>query len=94
MKDMTKEAERWGLEPKPASLWWTSTYADEIMDDIEIGTSTGLHKPPFERKFKILGIFSIKLGGRGTARKIGCRVRTRPGGEMRRSTDAMTYHGE
>ena len=23
---MIEEAERWDLEPKPASLWWTSTY--------------------------------------------------------------------
>ena len=44
-----------GLEPKPARLWWTRTHADEKMDDIRIRTSTGLHKLPFEKKFKFLG---------------------------------------
>ena len=42
------------LEPKPASLWWTSTDADERMDDILIKTTTRLHKLPFEKKFKVL----------------------------------------
>ena len=38
-----------GLEPKPATLWWRSTYADEMMEDIEIRTSTRQHKLPFEK---------------------------------------------
>ena len=25
IKDLIQEAEGWDLEPKPASLWWTST---------------------------------------------------------------------
>ena len=26
------------LEPKPASLWWTSTYASEEREDMILGT--------------------------------------------------------
>ena len=64
------EAERWDLEPRPASLCWTSTHADERMDDIKIRTTTGPHKLPFELRFKILGHFQSgqkdeeQLGGK------------------------------
>ena len=29
IQDLNQEAERWDLEPKPASLWWTSIYDSE-----------------------------------------------------------------
>ena len=45
-----------------AGLWWTSTCADERMDDTETRTETGLHKLPFEKKFKILGYTSNQAG--------------------------------
>ena len=61
MRDLIVKAKRWDLEPTPGSQWWTCTCADEMMDDIEIRTSTGLHKLPIEKKFKILG--QTKLGG-------------------------------
>ena len=54
MKDLIEEAERWDLKPKPASLWWTSTDADEMLDQMETRTKTGLHKLPLDEKFKIL----------------------------------------
>ena len=56
MKDLNDEAERWNLEPKPASLWWTSTYASEMTEDITICTRTGRHRNPFERSFRIFGL--------------------------------------
>ena len=43
------------LEPKPASLWWTSTYASEEKSDMILGTSKGCYKFPFEDEFKVLG---------------------------------------
>ena len=55
LKDLIEEAERWDLDPKPASLWWTSSHADEKMDDMTTRTRTRLHKLPFEKKFKTLG---------------------------------------
>ena len=55
MKDLIEEMERWELEQKLTSLWWTSTFTDEKMDDTKIRTRTGLHKLSFEKKFKILG---------------------------------------
>ena len=51
------------MEPNPASLWWTSTYADEMMDDITISTRTGRHKVPFEKSFRFLG-YAVNQAGR------------------------------
>ena len=36
------------LEPKPASLWWTSTYDSEEKSDMNVGTSSGCYKFLFE----------------------------------------------
>ena len=55
LRDLMQEASRWDLEPKPASLWWTSAYASEEKSDIIVGTSTGCYKFPSEDTFKILG---------------------------------------
>ena len=52
IKDLIQEAERWDLEPKPASLWWTSTYDSEEMMDLLIDTKTGRHRTPFVFVFK------------------------------------------
>ena len=38
-------------------------YADEMMDDFEIRTSTRLHKLPFEKRFYILG-YTLNQAGR------------------------------
>ena len=55
LRDLIKEASRWDLVPKPASLWWTSTYDAEEKVDMILGTTAGCHKFPLRRKFKILG---------------------------------------
>ena len=47
MKELVEEAKRWKLEPKPASLWWTSTYASEEKEDMVIKTEAGEHRLPF-----------------------------------------------
>ena len=54
-KDLIEEAGIVDLEPKPASLWWTSTSASEEMEDMILGTSKGCYKFPFEEDFRILG---------------------------------------
>ena len=54
-RDLVEEASRWDLEPKPASLWWTSTCASEEKNDMISGTLTGCYKFPFEDTFNILG---------------------------------------
>ena len=54
-KDLIEEAGKVDLEPKLASLWWTSTYASEEMEDMILGTSKGCYKFPFEEDFRILG---------------------------------------
>ena len=46
LEDLIEEAGKVDLEPKPASLWWTSTYASDEMEDMILGTSKGCHKFP------------------------------------------------
>ena len=41
LRDLIEEASRKDLVPKPASLWWTSTYDPEERCDISIYTPTG-----------------------------------------------------
>ena len=62
LRDLIEEAGRWDLEPKPASLWWTSTYEPEEKVDMILGTTLGCYKFPFEDKFKILGCVMNRQG--------------------------------
>ena len=55
LKDLIEEAAEVELEPKPASLWWTSTNASEEKEEMILGTWTGCFKFPFEDEFRILG---------------------------------------
>ena len=55
LRDLIELASRWDLVPKPASLWWTSTYDDEEKVDMILDTTAECHKFPFEEKLKILG---------------------------------------
>ena len=55
LKDLTEEVGKVDLEPKPASLGWTSTCASEEKEDVILGTTKGCYKFPFEDKFRILG---------------------------------------
>ena len=78
MKDLIEEAERWDLEPKPASLRWTGTYASEMTGDITIYTRTGRHKILFQKSFRIPGyFFEIRQGTRRTAWKQECNVQSK-----------------
>ena len=60
-KDLIEEAAKVDLQPKPASLWWTSTYASEEKEDMILGTSKK-NKFPFEDEFKILGCMMNRQG--------------------------------
>ena len=62
LRVLIEEASRWDLVPKPASLWWTSTYDAEEKVDIFWGTTAGCHKFPFEEKFKVLGCAMNRQG--------------------------------
>ena len=56
LRVLIEEAVKWDLAPKPASLWWTSTYEpEEKRCDRSIDTKSGRQKFPFVGKFKILG---------------------------------------
>ena len=76
MKDLIEEAERWDWEPKPASLWWTSTYASE-----KISTRAGQHRTLI-RVSRFMVTLSIKQDGRKTAWNKECKMQTRLGGGM------------
>ena len=54
LKDLIEEAAKVDLEPKPASLRCTSTYASEEKEGMILGTSTACYKFPFEDEIKIL----------------------------------------
>ena len=54
-RDLIEEASRWDLVPKPACLWWPSTYGSEEKVDMILSTTSRCHKFPFEEKFKIQG---------------------------------------
>ena len=60
MKDLVEEAERWNLEPKFASLWCTSAYADEKKEDMMIKTNKGPDNIPFEKQHVIVGMVAKK----------------------------------
>ena len=62
LRDLIQEAEKWDLAPKPASLWWTSTYDSEEVIVLSINTKTGRHRFTFEEEFKILGCTAKRQG--------------------------------
>ena len=62
LRDLMQEAEKWDLAPKPASLWWTSTFDSEEKSGLSINTKTGRHRFPFDEKFKILGCTMTRRG--------------------------------
>ena len=80
IKDLIPEVEKWDLAPKPASLWWTSTFAFENRTDLSIDSKTGRHRIPIKRKFKILGC-ALESPKKDSGLPRECRVRTN-GGEM------------
>ena len=60
-EDLIQEAEKWDLAPKPASLWWTSTYDSEEKIDLSV-SKTGRHRFPFEENLRILGCTMNRQG--------------------------------
>ena len=55
LKYLVEEVGKVDLEPKPASLWWTSTYASEDKSDMILSTSRACYKFLFQDEFRILG---------------------------------------
>ena len=56
LRDLDEEASRRDLEPKPASLWWTSTYDSEEKSDVNLGSTSGCYTYPFEENFQDFGL--------------------------------------
>ena len=57
LKDLIQEAAKWDLEPKPASLWCTSTYDGDKKMDLVFDIRAARHRVSFEEMFMILGFF-------------------------------------
>ena len=85
VKEPIEEAKRWDLEPKPASLWWSSTHADGIKEDMTMRTQKGQHTFPFELQHYWVHLQPTWQITRKVW-KTGCTERTMPGDEMRRPT--------
>ena len=54
LRDLIEEAETWNVAPKPASLWWTSTYEEEERSEVLVATTGLMYKFPYEEKIEIL----------------------------------------
>ena len=63
MKELVEEVERWDMEPKPTSLWWTRTHAMEKKLDMVIKTAGRKYKLPFVDEFRILVNLFSRDGG-------------------------------
>ena len=74
-------------QPKRASLWWSSTFFEEIKEDMATETEEGT-TVPMRRASRYWEKSSIRLVNRMNVwRKVYKRV-TQHGGEMPRSSDA------
>ena len=93
LKDLLEEAGKVDLEPKPASLWWTSTYASEDKSDMILGTSQGCWKISFEDEFRILGCAMNRQGKTCDAAENECSQQTRLSGRTLRYTRVRTFRG-
>ena len=62
LRDFVVEASRWNLVPKPASLWWTSTYDSEEKIDMIFGHLIWMLQIPFEDQFKKIGCAMNRQG--------------------------------
>ena len=51
MREFIEEAERYDLEPKPASLWWSCTCADDTREDMMIKTAYGYAQVSLRNSF-------------------------------------------
>ena len=51
LRDLIEEAETWNVAPKPASLWWTSSYEEEERSEVLVATTQLMYKFPYEEKF-------------------------------------------
>ena len=62
LRDLIEEAETWNVAPKPASLWWTSTYEEEERSEVLVATTGLMYKFPYEEKIEILGCAMNRQG--------------------------------
>ena len=95
VKDLFEEGERWVLQPKPANLWWSSAYAQDVREDITFETTKGQYKVFSERSFQFLVCFSstqlahrIEVGWNKECRKPTGPVPRRANAQEQRHADA------
>ena len=72
------EQERWDLDPKPASLWWTRVLMRTTKGmNIMFKTQKEMHKFPFEKSFNILNISFIQQVNCSKVWKDWCNVQNK-----------------
>ena len=92
-KDLIEEAGKMDLEPKPASLWWTSTCASEEKEDMILGTSKGCYTFPFEDEIRILGCMMNRQGKTCDAVEERLQWANKAFGRTSRYTRARMFRG-
>ena len=62
--DIIEELLDLDMEPKPESLWWTSTYRGEEKTTLRVGSRTKTWEFPFREVFEVLG-YRFHQDGKG-----------------------------
>ena len=62
---LSKSCCTWTWKPRPESLWWTSTYKDEDMAALKVGSGGKTCDLPFKEVFGVLGCRFFHRDGKG-----------------------------
>ena len=68
------------MEPKPESLWWTSTCKDEDMTTLKLGNRGGKLDLPFKEVFDVRATVSVAIGRGFKAQRGRCAKAWAAGG--------------
>ena len=89
VKELIEERMDFDMEPKPESLLWTSTFEEEVREDIWKGSGGETWRMPFVEEFELLGYrclpdgkviqFPEKSGAKGRAAGEGMLTFVRQG---------------
>ena len=65
VNDIIEELLNLDMEPKPESLWWTSSYEEEDKLTLQVGGGGKDWELPFREVFEVLG-YRFQRDGKGT----------------------------
>ena len=90
MNKKNEEADTRDLEPKPASLWWSSTDAEEVKEDMTLETKEDCTSSPFKN---VAYMFRQTLDSQENLEGRMQMAHTARGGQMHRCTEAKRFLG-